>query len=787
MSCQCGHPTGSANGVCVDCEVPVLTRNHYFTGKLMVERDFTEEQRYFIGKDRRHNARLHGRGTVCGLLVEQHPQDSCTDRWLVVEPGTAIDCCGREILLRDKELFDFRDAFEAAWPAAKGAGTPIDQQPHRIQVCLRYVECGTEEVPVLFDDPGCDGARCQPNRILETHELGVLIDAPLPAGEPNDVRFEWESTLCVARAAWVRRDDHGHRLYVLAQPDVGAAALYTFETDHHTLLGSHVFGAGLTASDLALSPTGTIAYAALTGAPDGQVVAMDLSGGTADVVLTVAGAAGAPLRLAVAGDGTLYVLDTQSNVVTSYATPPNPPVPAAPASTPFKPVPNAVHIGLAGDGSRVYAADGSNTIKTLDPANPGSAPGALNPALVGGARLVHVVATTAGDDLAVAIDGGAPQIQVLGIRPGQVPPVQDMGHAAVALPVQAMVSSPGGNWVYVAELDPATHKGYVQPVQTVRLALGQPNPVLPPFEVGEQASDLALSGDGTMLYAAYRGDPATATTGGVAMLEVFEYACDQLWRKALKPCPECDGDDCLVLATIEGYVHGAKVHSQDIDNLTGRKLLPSTELITEVVECLLEQGSSAQQGPQGPPGPPGKDGEPGKDGQDGKDGQNGKDGLPGPGLNQVFLNPDMMSPGQDSQPPRALVDNVAPVWRLQKGGERLVFSWGRPNTIDPNQKVQLSLYWSADTRQAAVTASWTVNFRWITAVTSPATSSSAVFKPTSPAGLTQTPTSAKTTTRQLQVTEPFVLAPPGKTSDYLEVEIVSGEASVDLHLAKLEW
>jgi len=36
---------------CVECAVPQMARNHFFTGKLLVERDFTDEQRYLIGKD----------------------------------------------------------------------------------------------------------------------------------------------------------------------------------------------------------------------------------------------------------------------------------------------------------------------------------------------------------------------------------------------------------------------------------------------------------------------------------------------------------------------------------------------------------------------------------------------------------------------------------------------------------------------------------------------------------------------------------------------------------------
>src|SRR3954447_21482426 len=100
MSCTPGNNNGTCTDWCVECEIPLLARNHYFSGKFMVERDFTDEQRFLMGKDRRHDQRLHGWGTVCGLKVVEHPQDPCRDRWVVVQPGTAVDCCGREIIIQ---------------------------------------------------------------------------------------------------------------------------------------------------------------------------------------------------------------------------------------------------------------------------------------------------------------------------------------------------------------------------------------------------------------------------------------------------------------------------------------------------------------------------------------------------------------------------------------------------------------------------------------------------------------------------------------------------------------
>ena len=140
MACCNGHTVPEE---CIECEVPQLARNNYFTGKLLVERDFTDEQRYLVGKDRRHNQRLHGWGAVCGLKVKQHPNHGCSNQYVVVEPGYAVDCCGREIMVCEEEYFDFRAAFLAVWQAANGKDSQPDGKPHKLQICIRYRECLT--------------------------------------------------------------------------------------------------------------------------------------------------------------------------------------------------------------------------------------------------------------------------------------------------------------------------------------------------------------------------------------------------------------------------------------------------------------------------------------------------------------------------------------------------------------------------------------------------------------------------------------------------------------------
>lgn len=173
------------NGHCPSCDYGPFVRNHYFTGKLLLERDFTDEQQYFIDKLRHHHQRLHGWGVVCGLKVKAHSNPECRARYICIEPGTAIDCCGHEILVRDEDCIDITAQPEVAELLKKAADEPVIDHgagPGAVSltVCIRYRECPTEEIPVLYDDCGCDDNRCAPNRILESYSIEVHVGKAAP-------------------------------------------------------------------------------------------------------------------------------------------------------------------------------------------------------------------------------------------------------------------------------------------------------------------------------------------------------------------------------------------------------------------------------------------------------------------------------------------------------------------------------------------------------------------------------------------------------------------------------
>src|SRR5690242_4048131 len=91
---------------CPDCEPYPALRNHWFLGKLVTPRDLTDEYRYVAQKFRLHHQRLHGSGVVCGLEVRAHENPLCQDRLVYLDPGSAIDCCGHDILVLERDIID---------------------------------------------------------------------------------------------------------------------------------------------------------------------------------------------------------------------------------------------------------------------------------------------------------------------------------------------------------------------------------------------------------------------------------------------------------------------------------------------------------------------------------------------------------------------------------------------------------------------------------------------------------------------------------------------------------
>jgi hypothetical protein len=193
--CDPPSPAPAAGPCPCDCSpadpaAVAIERNRYFTGKYMTARDFRDEQSYFLTHERLHQRILHGSGIVCGLDVVLHPDPQCQAAgWVVITPGIAIDCFGRDVIVREPLVVNVARLFrytiacgaEADYvkktppdtsgktPAPDDGPMPADPPPAGTEflIGVRYSEQCIEPVPVLIDETGC-GERRTPNRIRET-------------------------------------------------------------------------------------------------------------------------------------------------------------------------------------------------------------------------------------------------------------------------------------------------------------------------------------------------------------------------------------------------------------------------------------------------------------------------------------------------------------------------------------------------------------------------------------------------------------------------------------------
>jgi hypothetical protein len=240
------------------CDIPPFCRNNYFTGKLLTERDLTAEQRYLTDKLRLHHLALHGWGVICGLKVRSHPH--CPELKVVVEPGLAIDPCGRFIRVlkpmdvdlpkpipkpgggdsypRDQPSgghhqpggygdkptnqggYAGQSSYNADEPqnySAPQRGNPQsggdtygespygeyqDQPPQtqptvNLYVCLAYAESEEELMPAPFDECACTDSGMKPNRICETYTITVDTEEPDGLDKLRE-RYECDEDDCLS-------------------------------------------------------------------------------------------------------------------------------------------------------------------------------------------------------------------------------------------------------------------------------------------------------------------------------------------------------------------------------------------------------------------------------------------------------------------------------------------------------------------------------------------------------------------------------------------------------------
>ncbi len=594
----------NASTECPECEIGSLTRNNYFTGKLLVERDFKDEQRYYIDKLRLHQKRLHGEGVVCGLQVTEYATPGCQGRFVCVQPGFAKDCCGNDIVVPGQECIDITQfkswiKLQSAVNAQGGAGKAGFTSAHTLQICVRYRECPTENIPVLYDDCGCDDSACAPNRILESYVFDLLVDPVLKISRGCLPEITAGNSLnAQISVSALSFDPAGTSLYALSSSTPGA--VYKLDPAGQNILFTFALpGAG---KAVAVSDDGT------------QVYVVSYDGGTAQSSLVVLNAADLSLvgtSAGVADDASAASLAALplSKVAWLQSKGPQFLVWDVSTATPTQLPPvaltgSAAGLALGGDRTHAYYIDATNKqIGVIDV----TGAVALPPLTLVPNPIEVLLASSSGPDVLAVIDGTNATITAI-----QVDPATELASIALLNQPLAAVADPQKKVLYlVTEQVSGTTTTYeLQPFDLKKLVAGSPE--LPPdgtpsvLPAGPTA--MATNGQEVFVIGAASANAAGTTPGYM----VATSACPDLY--ALEDCDDCCTADCLVLATIRGYQPGFLIEDQTtppadlvtdytnqvarIDNKLGRLILPSTRRIAEVLESVAACGCACECGDQ---------------------------------------------------------------------------------------------------------------------------------------------------------------------------------------------
>jgi DNA-binding beta-propeller fold protein YncE len=660
---------------CIPCGLHTFRRNTYFNGKLLTERDFSDEQAYLVGKDRLHNAFLHGTGTVCGLQVTAHPSEECRRRYLVLNPGLALDCCGREIVVTQRTVIDVERLIGEQGIVLDAE---IDQD---LFIALCYAEFGDEKVPVILADCACADTDDAWNRIKESFRVALSVTRAggrPPVRPRSEARLDWIQTLVfqdqtVTATAF---DEQNGQIYVATLTEDGGARMLVYDATTHDLITT--VETGTEVYDLAVSPRGDLIYVAgrqIEGA-DGLAIYREADIRGADPAAPVIEIA-EPMRLVVSGDGTVFVLALDTGEIFAWqepqiqdwlsgGAPAGGPANrrrfelghAVSAEAPLRRGANAIEVSA--DGRLLFlldvdAGDDARRLRIIDVARlfsggaggePGDeitldvglsgAPVALAVSLDGEYAFVltQIDETTSGLDRFRLSDAGGIFAITREGRGGAWPAT-----------ARDLSLAPGEKWAYALEDDSEGRSSVISLSVDAISSLDAETPVNPATTreaIAGQGRFQRLALAHNRIYVA-SNDTAPGSQperGLVAVIDVTEGDCAALFDGIVGPCPGCaDDDHCVTVAHLPSYAAGALMQNAGegdeedvrIDNLTHRPLVPSTNTIVDVIRCMLDQGGAqGRPGPRGPAGAPGRDGLDGRPGDQGPPGSQGAQGPQGP-------------------------------------------------------------------------------------------------------------------------------------------------------------
>lgn len=617
MASCCTHSPAES---CPQCEFEPFVRNNYFTGKLMGAADFTAESFYHSERMRHHNVRLHGTGVVCGLKVREHPSPACRTRYVVVDEGSALDCCGHEILVPEPEIVDV-----AEHPAVLAKAN--DGLLHTLQIVACHVECPTEEVPVLYDECGCDETQCAPNRILESYRFDVVVDPALADGlGTSDALGAFTLSNLHMATGWLSAGAGG-KIAIVDPGSVSQAAadiakrVFVLDVRHRSLISVDL---PAKARGIAMSPDGVRFYVATDpfgAAPECQILVFStadgepvdpVTAGTARVVPGTGATSTIALAASSSADRALLAFDSGSGKVHPWKAEATAGIEdAATAAIGF--ITGGKAFTVTADGNFLFAIDAAGKVQVLDVVGASTAPLAGLPATT---KPNALAAFTLGTKAMLAVaSADEKRVYIVDRAGGSVAAALDLAQRPLVVGVTGPDTAP---WLTVYE-EEAGH-GYVQSIALAPLVSGGSALIGAPRRAGDGPPEvIVVHGD---------GQASIVDPGRFA-----DSDCGDLVDLQSCGCAGCTTSECVVLATLANYRLGFAMLDEPgaaddlaqsisrLDHRIGRHVLASTATLQAWLECLQLKG--------GIPGPKGGKGD---------KGDAGLPGLPGaPGIAEVSL------------------------------------------------------------------------------------------------------------------------------------------------------
>ncbi|HEY0022137.1 MAG TPA: hypothetical protein VGB24_04480 [Longimicrobium sp.] len=156
-------------------------RVNYTLGLVLGVDEFQQDQLYHAAGRRGHNRLLHGYGTVWGLRV--NPVPGGAEPEIQVEPGMAVDPCGREICVADLMCVKLERWLRVHQKSLEHLfGSEGTTLPLAVILCHR--ECPTDTVPVPGEPCRSQDDAMQPSRIRDGFELKLAVRDDAPWGVP---------------------------------------------------------------------------------------------------------------------------------------------------------------------------------------------------------------------------------------------------------------------------------------------------------------------------------------------------------------------------------------------------------------------------------------------------------------------------------------------------------------------------------------------------------------------------------------------------------------------------